>query len=253
MTGGVALALLLLEMALLCAALLVPVALVLKRAATLSGRRAPALALHRLQRAALDRDAASGLLDDAGHRDAALEIDRRLLAEAAGPEPSLVTDRPLPRVAVFLLLLPIPVLAVGLYAIGGHPFLPAQPLANRIAAGNERAQEDARLVAELRDTLSRQDPNRPETRQGYLLLAQTEAARGDWGEAAAAWRTVLAGGFDPVIAVEAAEAQCRADNAVSPASVALFRRALAEGSKDASWRSLAEQRIAQFEHAQDPH
>ncbi len=253
MTGGVAAALLLLEMALLCAVLLVPVAVVLKRAAPLSGRRAPALALHRLQRAALDRDAASGLLDEAGHRDAALEIDRRLLAEAARPEQPTGTDRPLRRFTPVLLLLPIPVLALALYAIDGHPGLPAQPLANRIAAGNSRAQQDARLVAELRDTLARQDPNRPEIRQGYLLLAQTEAARGDWAEAAAAWRTVLAGRFDPVIAVEAAEAQCRADNAVSAASAALFRRALAEGSRDASWRSLAEQRIAQFEHAQDPH
>jgi cytochrome c-type biogenesis protein CcmH len=58
----------------------------------------------------------------------------------------------------------------------------------------------------------------------------------------------IAHGFEPTLAVQAAEAQSRADGGVGAESAALFRRALDAAPADAPWRQLAEQRLAQSEH-----
>ncbi len=242
-----------LEILLLCVAVLLPTVLALRGTLRTRDRRTPALALHRAQRDALSRDQADGLLDSSEHLGARLEIDRRLLAAADAAEDPVRPAPPAGAFRLLLLLLPIPLLAGALYAIGGHPTLPAQPLANRVAEADSKQREDDQLVASLREGLARLDPTAPETRQGYLLLGQAEASRGRWAEAAAAWRQALLAGFDPAIAMQAAEAQSRADGGVSAQSAALFRQALDAAPKDAPWRQLAEQRIAQSEHQADQH
>ena len=64
-----------------------------------------------------------------------------------------------------------------------------------------------------------------------------------------AWRQALRDGpFEPTLAAQTAEAQARGDGVVSAETAALFRQALDAAPKDASWRLLAEQRIAQSEH-----
>ena len=88
----------------------------------------------------------------------------------------------------------------------------------------------------------------PQAHEGYLLLGQAEATEGDWGQAAVAWTRALQDGFDPTLAAQVAEAQVQAEGGVSPASAALFRRALDAAPSNAPWRLLAEQRIAQSEH-----
>ena len=147
-----------------------------------------------------------------------------------------------------MLLAPVPLAAIVLYAVGGHPGLPAQPVAERLAQADTRAREDDQLIITLRQGLATLDPATPQARQGFILLGQAEATRGGWGAAAAAWRVALDHGFDPTLAAQAAEAQSRADGAVSPSSAALFRRALDAAPADAPWRQLAEQRVAQSEH-----
>lgn len=212
-------------------------------------QREPALALHRAQLLELERDRAGGLIAPSEHAGARLEVERRLLRAAALPdEPDISMPRVRPGRSGLFALAAIPVVALALYLLGGQPGLPAQPLALRMAQADARSQEDAALVDTLRQGLARLDPASPEARQGFILLGQAEASRGDWGAAAAAWRVALTHGFDSTIAVQAAEAQARADGRVSPASAALFRRALDTAPADVPWRQLAEQRLAQSEH-----
>ncbi len=242
------------EAVLLVAVALLPAARALRGAgAGLHDRHAPALALHRAQLRELERDRADGLIDGAEHGSARLEVERRLLAaaDAQTRDQSTTTasasahGRIGAGAVVLALVLPA---ALGLYLLGGHPELPAQPERLRMAQAEARAKQDDALIATLRQGLAGLDPATPAARQGFVLLGQVEASRGNLVAAAAAWRVALSHGFDPTLAVQAAEAQTRADGSVSPASAALFRRALDTGPADAPWRELAEQRLAQSEH-----
>ncbi len=234
-----------LEIALLCALALLPALRAGRRGAVGRDRLGPALALHRAQLRELERDAAHGLTEAGEQQAARLEVQRRLLAAADEAEPP---PRPGGGRLVFLALLPVPPLAVALYLVGGHPTLPPQPLALRRTQAEAQLRQDDALIASLRRGLARLDAAAPEARRGYLLLGQAEAARGHWAAAATAWGAVLDQGFDPTLAVQVAEARTRADGFVSPASAALFRRALDTRPADAPWRLLAEQRLAQSEH-----
>lgn len=207
--------------------------------------QAPALALHRAQLRELEHDRADGLIAGPEHQAARLEVERRLLAAAALSGRGTRGGGAGWGWVGLALVVPA---AVALYLWGGHPALPAQPVRLRMAQADQRVQEDEALIAALQQGLARLDPAAPEARQGYILLGQAEASRGGWGAAAAAWRVALAHGFDATLAVQAAEAQSRADGAVSAASASLFRQALDAGPKDAPWRQLAEQRLAQSEH-----
>ena len=81
-------------------------------------------------------------------------------------------------------------------------------------------------------------------RRGYVMLGELEAGRGNLAAAAAAWQTALDAGFDPLLAARTADALSAVAGKVTPEAATLFRRALAEGPKDAPWRSYAEQRLA---------
>lgn len=207
--------------------------------------REPALALHRAQLRELERDRADGLIVGAEHQAARLEVERRLLAAAAVGERGTRGGGAVWSMVGLALVIPAAAL---LYLQGGHPALPAQPERVRMAQMDQRVQEDSALIGALQQGLARLDPATPEARQGYILLGQAEASRGNWGAAAAAWRVAVAHGFDATLAVQAAEAQSQADGAVSADSASLFRRALDAGATDAPWRQLAEQRLAQSEH-----
>lgn len=237
------------EILLLCLLVLVPAG----RAATMAARgtsvprerREPALALHRAQLRELERDRDGGLIAPSEHDGARLEVERRLLRAAATPDAPL---RVLGRNRSWLVLAIIPPVALLLYLSGGRPDLPAQPIGQRMAQAETSEQEDASLIDTLRQGLAKMNPAAPQARQGFILLGQAEASRGNWGAAAAAWRVAIANGFDATVAMQAAEAQSRADGKVSPETAALFRRALDAAPGDAPWRQLAEQRLAQSEH-----
>ena len=82
--------------ALLILAVLVPLLLAVLRPARARGRREADLALYRAQMAELERERASGRLDEAAHRAAMLEVQRRLLAApgAAAEAPDFVQAGP---------------------------------------------------------------------------------------------------------------------------------------------------------------
>lgn len=232
-----------LAIALLAVVALAPLALSLRRAVSARSRREAAVALHRAQLAELERDLADGRIAPAEHANAMLEVQRRLLVAAdssdSGPRASS-------RSPVLFALLLVPVGAFALYLIGGSPWLPAAPLADRIAAAHQRAEQEAALIAQLRRRLGELDPHSDQARQGYILLGNAEASRGRLKDAADAWRTALATRFDPTVAAETAEAIAEVNGRVTEEAATLFRRALAEAPADAAWRPMAQKRLSEL-------
>jgi len=214
-----------------------PVAWALRRPPPARSRRDAAMALHRAQLAELARDLAQAQISEADHAQAVLEVQRRLLAAADAPDAAPTPPAATPLV---LALIGIPLLAAALYAIDGHPSLPAAPLAARQAD----AAHEAALIAQLRTRLATLDPQSDVAREGFMLLGNAEAHRGNLAQAAAAWRQAVTVRFDAGLAALAAEAQFEADGSLSDDSATLLRRALREAAPDAPWRALAEQRLA---------
>ena len=229
-------------LAILAAVVLAPLALTLRRAVTARGRREAAIALHRAQLAELDRDLAEGRIGETEHAAAVLEVQRRLLAVAATTEAAPGRTSSMPIAAA---LVAVPIVALLLYLVGGHPDLPAAPLAARIAAAEQRDREEAGLIEQLRARLGQVDPHSDRGREGYILLGNVEAHRGRMAEAAKAWGTALETRFDPTLAVETAEALTESEGRVTDDAAALFRRALAEAPQNAPWRPMAEKRLAE--------
>lgn len=230
---------------LLAGAALAPLAMVLRRksgsrgGAGSQGERDPAIALHRDQLSELDRDLAEQRILPAEHATARLEVQRRLLHVAATNE---VAATPGSRTPVLVALALAPVLAIGLYFVGGSPGLPT---AASGAAAQVRAAEEAMLIGQLRERLATMDPRTEEARKGFLLLGNVEDSRGNPAAAAAAWRQALQVRFDATLAARTAEATTQAEGHVSESSASLFRRALAAAPPNAPWRTVVEQRLAE--------
>jgi cytochrome c-type biogenesis protein CcmH len=232
-----------LAIALLAAIALAPLALSLRQAAVARSRRDAAIALHRGQLAELDRDLADGRIVAAEHASALLEVQRRLLNAAGGTEDAPRTSSTSP---ILMALALVPLGAFALYVVGGNPNLPAAPLAERIAVAQQRAEQEAALIARLRRRLATLDPHSEQARQGYVLLGNAEVSRGRLKAAADAWRTALATRFDATLAAETAEAISETEGRVTDEAVRLFRRALAESPADAPWRPMAQKRLSEI-------
>ncbi len=224
------------------------------RGGKLRDRREAALALHRAQLAELDRDLAQGRLLPEEHAGAVLEVQRRLLADAAIAEAPPARSG---RIVVGVTATAIPLAAVALYILtAGHPGPPPPAPPPDAMAGppgdapmtpddqaREAAQEDQEIGI-LKSRLALMDPHAPRTIEGWGILGRAELGRGNLAEAADAFRHVLAEHFDPTLGAETAEIITEANNGRSPPeAVALFRRALAEAPPDAPWRPMAEKRL----------
>jgi cytochrome c-type biogenesis protein CcmH len=231
-----------LAIALLAAIALAPLALSLRRTAVARSRREAAIALHRGQLTELDRDLADGRIAATEHASALLEVQRRLLNVAGGTDDAPRTSSPSP---ILIALLLVPLGAFALYVVGGNPNLPAAPLAERVAAAQQRAEQEAALIAQLRRRLASLDPHSEQARQGYVLLGNAEVSRGRLHAAADAWRTALAARFDSTLAAETGEAISEAEGRVTDEAAGLFRRALAEAPSDAPWRPMAQKRLSE--------
>jgi cytochrome c-type biogenesis protein CcmH len=221
---------------------LAPLALSLRQAAVTRSRREAAITLHRAQLAELDRDLADGRIAASEQASASLEVQRRLLAAAGGSEPDTRANA---TSTVWFALVLVPIGALALYLVGGSPEMPAQPLADRIAAARVREAHEAELIAELRRRLTEIDPHSEQSRQGYVLLGNAEAGRGRLQDAADAWRIALTVRFDATLAAETAEAITEMNGRVTAEAAALFRRALTEAPPDAPWRPMAEKRLSE--------
>lgn len=224
---------------LLAVAALAPLIVALDQRMSARGARDMALALHRSQLTELDRDLAEGRILPAEHATAVLEVQRRLLAVGETTEAGARIGSRTPVLVVAGL---VPVVAIGLYLVGGSPGMPSvQPGSEQARA--QRSMEEAALIGQLRERLAAMEPGSDQARQGYVLLGNVEESRGDDAAAVAAWRTALASKFEPVLAIRTAQAAERAEGGLSSSSEALLRRALAAAPSDAPWREAVEERL----------
>jgi cytochrome c-type biogenesis protein CcmH len=235
----------------LAALSLAPLGLFMWRGGRLRGRQEAAMALHRAQLAELDRDLAEGRLLAAEHEAAKLEVQRRLLADAALPDGQAGGSG---RGFVLATVLIVPVAAAALYVTTGNPRFPPEdvPAANPQADGGAASAADAATIAQAEDAINQLRtrimmlaPGSPQLVKDYDMLGNVEVALGRLPEAAEAWQHVLDEHFDPTVAMELAEVKTEISGHVTAESLALYKRALAAAPADAKWRRMAEQRIAE--------
>lgn len=189
--------------ALTLAALLPLLVAALRRPRGARLRREADVALYRAQLAELDREREAGRLDEAGHRAAMLEVQRRVLA-APEEAPPAAADAQAARGARIALLGAValaPAFAVWAYIRTGEPSMPSATFEAR----REVLDRDDALLAALRTRLAALDPRSEPARAGYALLGNAERGRGKPEAAAAAYRDSLRAGFDAQVAGQLAQ------------------------------------------------
>lgn len=249
----------------LAAMLVLPLLSVLRGQVVARDRAEADRALFASQLAELEREHAAGRMTDAAHRDAVIEVQRRLLA-APAPQAAQGGARA-PMVAV---LVAVPLFGLAFYAMRGEPNLPSATFAVR----QQEGMRDELLLNQLRERISTM-PEGEVRRQGLILLGNAERARGRRAEAAAAWAEALSGGFDAELTANLVEVLLdlgqvpEAGRLVQQASVqapqdarlrflsgqveasagrnmqarAIWRQLLADSPPNAPWRALVEQRM----------
>ncbi|WP_019013889.1 c-type cytochrome biogenesis protein CcmI [Elioraea tepidiphila] len=198
-------------------------------------REAHDAALYRAQLAELDRDRAEGRLSDREHRDAVLEVQRRLLAAVPAP-PETPAKAETPAAARWLIggiAAVLPALALALYLPRGMPGMPAFPHAEVQAVRQaERAETDA-LLAQVRARIATLPPDSEDARRGWALIANVERRRGNAAGAVEAGRRALAIRFEPGLAIDLAETLAIAsDGRVTAEARRLLERARAAAPDD---------------------
>jgi cytochrome c-type biogenesis protein CcmH len=227
-----------------------PLGLYAWRGARLRSRQYASIALHRAQLRELDQELADGRLVIEEHAAAKLEVQRRLLSDAALTE---TVGTPAGTSSIVLTAVLVPAVALLLYLRLGQPNFPPKDVPG---AGPEqpaaqvedpaKAAKDEAIIGQLRARLEVMDPHAPRTVEGYQILGQAELSRGHLTEAGDAWKHVLAEKFDPTLAAETGEVLTEAAGGkITPEALALFKRALAEAPADAPWRPMAEKRVAE--------
>jgi cytochrome c-type biogenesis protein CcmH len=151
-------------------------------------RSAYDLAIYRDQLDELGRDVVRGIMSEAESAAARLEIERRLLAsqprDTAVRRPGL--SRRSLRIVAAVTLVAVPGLALGLYLGLGAPDLPDAPLALRQTERKVLAADGGLDLARARKMLEDKLATQPDSVQGWMLLARTDAALADWPAAHAA-------------------------------------------------------------------
>lgn len=215
---------------LLALAVLLPLGAAVLRPAAPRGRREADVALFRAQLEELDREHEAGRLDEAGHRAARIEVQRRLIAAADQAEAAVASRSPALAVAV------VPLLAaagLGLYLLRGSPGMPSAPYDLRA----EAVARDEQILSRLRERLAALDPRSEQARQGWVLLGNAERGRGNAEAAIAAWTRALDARFEPDLAGDIAEMEIA--RGAPAAATPWLARALAEQPGDPRYRFLA--------------
>lgn len=146
----------------------------------------PTPVLYRRQLAEIDELAERGLMGEAERKSAHAEAARRLLAAADAPREAWTSD-PGARKSVLAAVIAAPALALGIYLLLGAPGMPDQPFSVRMKAWRAANPEslDAPELAAVLKQLTRERPNSAE---GYRLLAMVEGAAQNPPEAVRAAR-----------------------------------------------------------------
>lgn len=144
-------------------------------------RRALNTAIYRDQLAEIEKDRASGELNESDYLEARAELQRRLLEDTDGQDAAL--DQPShPKRTLIALALVLPLAATGLYAWLGNP-VGMDPMARR-----DFTQADIEnMVAGLAAKLEKE----PGNHQGWIMLARSYKAMGRYGEAERAFEKAM--------------------------------------------------------------
>jgi cytochrome c-type biogenesis protein CcmH len=145
------------------------------------------LAVLKAQLQQIDQDLAQGGIDVAQHRATRAEIERRVLEEES------VALAPVregsPRTTMLLLLVAVPVLALGLYGLIGTPAaLSPQPMA---AQGAPSSHEVEAMVAKLAERMEKQPPGNVADTEGWVMLGRSYAVMQRYPEASRAFTRAL--------------------------------------------------------------
>ena len=179
-------------LALMTAAVLAALLRPLLRVGTPAADRADYdVAVYRDQLDELKRDEQRGTLSATEIAAARLEIERRLLAAAAA-KGGATTPAPRPaRLAAVLVMVALPVAAIGLYLDLGEPDLPDQPLSERTAERPLLAQDGTLDPAKVKLALEARLAADPTSLDGWLLLGRTDASLGAWDDGKAAYAKAM--------------------------------------------------------------
>lgn len=185
----------------------------LRRPGASAPRAAYGLNVYKDQLAEIAREAERGELGTAQAEAARAEIERRLLgaAEAAAEVAAegaagRGSDPAAPRRAVtwaitwgvaLALAIAVPAATIGLYLALGTPGVPSLPFAERPAPQLPAPEPGvAQEMDDLAVRLAKRLAQEPDNRDGWLLLGRTYAQLQRFDEAAEAYRTAIAQGFD---------------------------------------------------------
>ena len=208
-------------------------------------------AVYRQQLKELESDAARGLISESQMTAARLEIERRLLAADSQPAAPPPRDAGGRLVAVALPLA-MPALAAGLYLALGSPNVPDQPYAARESERTLVAKNHLEL-AETASALEEKLTHDADDSQDWLLLARTQAALGQWGKSAEAYRRTIAltKGRPDVLAGYGEILVMAADGFVTPEARKAFDAALTGDPRSVAARYYLALGAAQAGQAKD--
>lgn len=145
------------------------------------------LAVLKAQLQQIDQDLAQGTLDAAQHQAARADIERRVLEEES------VAIAPLrdgsTRGTLLLLLVAVPVLALGLYGLTGTPAaLSPQPPQ---AQGSPSPDEVEAMIAKLAERMEKQPPGNVADTEGWVMLGRSYAVTQRYSDASRAFARAL--------------------------------------------------------------
>ena len=196
------------------------------RRAGAADRAAYDLTVYRAQLAELEADVTRGTVSAAEAVEARLEIERRMLR--AAPAPAAAPGSAGSRWIAPAVAMAVPLLAVGLYLLVGHPDLPAQPAAGRDVAAAAAGGGDNPEFVRMADRLAAKLAEQPDNPEDWRLLGRTYMELGRYAEAANAFRQGMRLKADdtdlPAMLGEALV--LNAEGQVTPAAAAAFEATL---------------------------
>lgn len=144
-------------------------------------RRALNTAIYRDQLAEIEKDRASGELNEADYQEARAELQRRLLDDASEMDVALSTATR-PKRTLIVLLVALPLAAAGLYAWLGNP-----AALDQMARRDFSAADIEKMVAGLAAKLEKE----PGNLEGWVMLARSYKAMGKLDEAERAFEKAM--------------------------------------------------------------
>jgi cytochrome c-type biogenesis protein CcmH len=199
------------------------------RRQTAPDRRHFDLTFYRDQLAELERDRERGIIDDEAARSARLEIQRRILAVAAGDDLPVFDDRAAMSkhaLATAVLILVVPLVSGLLYVKLGRPDMPDMPLAARDTPDQQLSEQES-LLANI-EQMEKHLETTPENGGVWTALGRARLRAGRYQAAVEAFEKGMAfSPGDPGIEAELGEAMVyAAGGQVAPAAVAHFKAML---------------------------